>query len=509
MRLIDKEMFELDLKETLKSRLLLKTLFFSGILGLIGLLVLGVFTYNTANENFESLLAEKLEVVVSEVNDLDAANLSVSNLRNKLKSEVGENNSVYIINNQGEFVIGELNSSAKKSVDFSSKIQGNNSGILKYETNGKELLGVYEYNEEMGLYTLAVEDLSHLASFNKDIIVTMIIGCIIAMALMGIGAIFVGNNITNPINKLVNILGSTEKGDFTAKVDFDDRDDELGVLGISFNNMVDKQSEVINRVKGAAQNVTDSSNKVATTIGENNQYIDSATSSITELSAGIEEISANSQVVSSSAQEMEETVSDGSQAIEEAINEMSSIRNTVEESAEVIKDLGAKSEEIGEIIELITNIAEQTNLLALNAAIEAARAGEHGRGFAVVAEEIQSLAEQTAGATEDIAGLIKETQEGSQEAITSIEKGTEEVAVGERVIEKAGNAFEEMNQAIEETTRQIEDTSAATQEMASGADEVVTFTENISEMSEGIADTSDELAREAKELKELVDRFKG
>ncbi|SJZ89118.1 methyl-accepting chemotaxis protein [Selenihalanaerobacter shriftii] len=513
MRLINKEMFDIDVERTLKSRLLLKTLIFSGILGLIGLLLLGVFTYNTATDGLQKLSTEKLETISNELNYyFNEVNMSQEELIKNLddldakEKKYFQNGTgqIYIIDKQGKVLYGK-SSDSLKLIDH---IQENKTSRLEYEVNNNNMMATYEYNSDLGWYIIVADQISNMTRFNKDVAWTMIITCLVAMALMGTGAIFVTNNITGPINQLVDILNKTEQGDLTAQVSFAYREDELGVLGTTFNNMIDKQGDIINRVKVAAQTVSSSSEDLSTTIDESNQYIGTTTSNITELSASIEEIASNTEMVSSSAERMNTTVDNGSKSIEQAVTEMESIRNMVEESAGIIGNLGEKTKEIEKIINLINNIAEQTNLLALNATIEAARAGEHGRGFAVVAEEIQNLAEETSNATKDIAQLISETQKGSAEAITAIEEGTKEVAVGEEVITKAGNAFEEINEAISETSFQIRDASAAAQQMAVGADQVVDSTENIADMSEEMKETSESLAEEATDLKGLVDQFK-
>lgn len=95
-------------------------------------------------------------------------------------------------------------------------------------------------------------------------------------------------------------------------------------------------------------------------------------------------------------------------AIHEAMAQMNEIDETIREASGIVQKLGERSQEIGDIVSMITDIANQTNLLALNAAIEAARAGEHGRGFAVVAEEIRKLAEQSAHSAKKIAEMITE-----------------------------------------------------------------------------------------------------
>jgi methyl-accepting chemotaxis protein len=100
----------------------------------------------------------------------------------------------------------------------------------------------------------------------------------------------------------------------------------------------------------------------------------------------------------------------GTSAVDEVVAGMERIKRAVEDSAVRVADLGAKSGQIGAIVETIDDIAAQTNLLALNAAIEAARAGEMGKGFAVVADEVRKLAERSGRATKEIASLIAEVQ---------------------------------------------------------------------------------------------------
>ena len=127
----------------------------------------------------------------------------------------------------------------------------------------------------------------------------------------------------------------------------------------------------------------------------------------------------------------------------------------MEQSSKVVGSLGARSQEIGQIVDTISGIAGQTNLLALNAAIEAARAGEQGRGFAVVAEEVRKLAEQSQAAAKHIAELISHIQSDTEEAVKAMQEGNEEVQLGSGVVNKTGEIFAEIETMIREVNTQV------------------------------------------------------
>ncbi|MGO4276965.1 methyl-accepting chemotaxis protein, partial [Paenibacillus sp. TAF58] len=113
-----------------------------------------------------------------------------------------------------------------------------------------------------------------------------------------------------------------------------------------------------------------------------------------------------------------------------------------------MKKLGENSNEVGKIINVITDIASQTNLLALNAAIEAARAGEHGKGFAVVAYQVRMLADQTGMSAKQISRLVANNQYETQKAIQSMEMNAKEVTEGKVIIHEAGKSFRDIQEAV-------------------------------------------------------------
>jgi methyl-accepting chemotaxis protein len=220
---------------------------------------------------------------------------------------------------------------------------------------------------------------------------------------------------------------------------------------------------------------------------------------------------------------------EGVQAAERAGAEMSGVRESTAAVSDVLRDLDAKSQEIGGIVETITGIAGQTNLLALNAAIEAARAGEQGRGFAVVAEEVRKLAEESQRAAGTIAGLIHEIQEATHRTVETVDDGARRTLEGVETVSRVQEAFVSIGRGVDDAAERISRIAALSQQVASSTLRVrddIASAASVAEQSasavdgaraesarslesaELIAGEAQRLQSGADELLELVSRFR-
>ncbi len=195
---------------------------------------------------------------------------------------------------------------------------------------------------------------------------------------------------------------------------------------------------------------------------------------------------------------------EGTAAVRQTIEAMAAIRETVRQTATEVEDLGRQGSQIGAIVQVIDDIAAQTNLLALNAAIEAARAGEQGRGFAVVAENVRSLAERTAVATKEIAGLISAVQGGTQRAVRAMETSMANVEEGAARAERAGAALDRIVAGATAVREEIGRISEAARSVDQSVEAVVTILERLAALATQSAERAAQMTAAADRARSAV-----
>jgi len=319
---------------------------------------------------------------------------------------------------------------------------------------------------------------------------------------------------------LLDEMGDLADGDLTVRAEV--RENITGAIADSINYTIDSLRDLVTGINRASEQVNTATGQAqATSVSllsaaeKQSSQITETTEAVNNMTRSILQVSTNASQASQVAQRSLQAATQGSQAVQNTIAGMNGIREQIQETSKRIKRLGESSQEIGEIVELISDITEQTNILALNAAIQAASAGEAGRGFTVVAEEVQRLAERSSEATKQIGAIVKTIQTDTHSAVAAMEKSTEGVVEGARLSDAAGKALTEIETVSNSLARLIQSISTATEAQTQVASTVTKNMQQIQEITsqttEGTkltAESVGQLTKLAEELRDSVAGFK-
>ena len=321
--------------------------------------------------------------------------------------------------------------------------------------------------------------------------------------------------ISLPISRLAGQAMRVAEGDMSIEID-QFTDDEVGRLGGAFRMMIDNLKGVLIRISDSSALVSSAATQL---LAEAKQMADDSYKVVSQagtMATASEEMAATSGEIARSCVSATEisgranrAAETGAAVIKTTVEGMNRIAQHVKETAVTVDGLGARSDQIGNIVGTIEDIADQTNLLALNAAIEAARAGEQGRGFAVVADEVRALAERTTRATREISDMIKTIQLETRTAVATMEEGVQEVARGTEDAAQSGQALEEILNQIGSVSLQVSKIATAAEEQTATTNLI---SQNIGEINEAVHDTArgaNETASAAERLAELSQDLRG
>ncbi len=340
---------------------------------------------------------------------------------------------------------------------------------------------------------------------------TAIVQSILIVAIALIVSIFLAlvaaGILRNQVHHVRRVTDALAEGDFTVECGLESRD-ELGQMGKSLDKATAELRQTMARVAGSAIQVAESSQSLA--------------AGREQVVASTRDVSAKADMVNASASEVSRNLTDVSRGSEEMTASIREIAHSTTEAARVgqqaveaasaandqIARLGVSSQEIGNVVKVITSIAEQTNLLALNATIEAARAGEAGKGFAVVAGEVGELARETAKATEDIARRVDAIQGDAQGAVTVIGQIAEIVQSINEFQSTIASAIEEQTATTNEMGRNVADAAGGAENIAGGISSVAESAVTSVQVLDKVSDAVNELNQLSADLTERVSSFR-
>jgi methyl-accepting chemotaxis protein len=383
----------------------------------------------------------------------------------------------------------------------------------------------------------------------KQLVVSISIGAL-SIILVIAAAFFISRLLTKPLKVIARQLKEISEGagDLTKQLYVRSKD-EIGDVALYFNQMVGNLRTMMRQIRQASVHVavsseqltassrqtSDATEQVATVMLEVSTATEKQTFDLNnnfmimnQMSSEIQRIKESFQEVSRSSEISSELSATGKEIMQNAVSQMENVLLSFQKVSAAMEKLGSRSNQIEQVVAIMSEISSRTNLLALNASIEAARAGEYGKGFAVVASEVKKLAEQSNKYNSQIEELIQDVQKETNNAISFMRESNEELEQGVVMTGSAGQSFGQILDSVHRVAGQVQQIYTAVQYIASGAEdvnrsveqtltsneEVAAGTQTVSAASqeqlaamEEIAASAAALARMSIELQELVGKF--
>jgi methyl-accepting chemotaxis protein len=351
------------------------------------------------------------------------------------------------------------------------------------------------------------EETDGMNAANRSMNLTMAIATLVALGIGIFVAIFLSRGISGATQAVLVQAEAIAAGDLTRDDLTVHSQDELGDLTIAINKMSGSLKRMILAIAESALQVSSASEELNTTSQQITANSEETSAQADVVAKAVQAVSQNLQTVATGAEQMGVSIKEIAKNATEAAKVATSAVRVAETTTATVSKLGDSSNEIGQVIKVITSIAQQTNLLALNATIEAARAGEAGKGFAVVANEVKELAKETAKATEDISRKIEAIQTDTKAAMDAIASISGVINQINDISSTIATAVEEQNATTNEMSRNVSDAAHGSGEIASNISGVAEAAQGTTRGASDTQKASQQLVETAAELRRLVERF--
>nr|WP_193073629.1 methyl-accepting chemotaxis protein [Pseudomonas sp. FME51] len=434
----------------------------------------------------------------------------------------------FLVSGDGQVLVTPQQDQLMKNLGeiYSGDVPRIESGLQPVQLDGRQRLlsftpiaGLPSVDWYIGLSIDRDKAYAPLSQFRTSAIIAMLIAVLAIAVLLSLLIKVLMRPLQNMGRAMADIAEG--EGDLTRRLAVESRD-EFGALSASFNQFVERIHASISEVASATRQVHDLAVRVMTSSNasiagsdEQSARTESVAAAINELGAAAQEIARNAADASNQASTASEHADEGKQVMERTIQAMSALSTSINTSREQIETLNTSTEDIGHILDVIKGISAQTNLLALNAAIEAARAGDAGRGFAVVADEVRNLAHRTQESAEEIHRMITTLQQGSHDAVDTMQASQASSTESVSVANQAGEQLNTVMQRIGEIDAMNQSVAAATEEQTTVVEALNMDISQINLLNQkGVANLQetlgdcDALSHQATRLKQLVESFK-
>ncbi|KJV34345.1 hypothetical protein VI06_00515 [Aquitalea magnusonii] len=334
--------------------------------------------------------------------------------------------------------------------------------------------------------------------------IAVIAACLLGCALLG-GSLF--RHIRSSLLGMRDVMFNVREAlDFRLRVKVM-RQDEVGETAMAFNALLQQLQDSFQDIRRSVESVDQAIEGMASNTTQIARSSELQSEAAAAMAAAIEEMTVSINHVSDRALEANQqtsaagdTASQGGQVILATVSGITAVSESIRQAAAQVASLRQDSQTVATVMNIIKEIAEQTNLLALNAAIEAARAGEMGRGFAVVADEVRKLAERTAKSTTEISTVISQMQQGTQDAVGSMERVVERANQEADAARGANSAIERIQDNTQHARELVHDISHSISEQTSTSTTIAQRVEQIAQMAEENSSAASSSADAAREL---------
>lgn len=456
---------------------------------------------NTAEEQYKTLTAN-----IDQIKSLDKTNLQKLNqFESTLDryNEIAKDIVVSFISGSADFNVIQ-----EKSKEKSELFQRLNENLDQYKSQSDR-----EYVE-------LAENAK--ARSESTILQSIVIAVVLTLIVVALG-FFIGKVIRQAAQDAAETLGELAQGDGDLKSKLNvTSEDEIGQMAKNFNSFMEVLRSAISDVMAVVQPLLDNSTRLIQRmeIAESSMHKQSEDSemvkqSMEEMNQSVNEISGSANEAAVATENAEQEARQSLDILSRSMAVSQALNNEIKGASSVIHKLAEDTQNVNQILDVITSIAEQTNLLALNAAIEAARAGEQGRGFAVVADEVRELASRTSKSTTEIRELLNALTDAATASVESMESASAQAERNEQYAAQTGESVDKIAKHINTIHGLNTQIATATEQQTSVANTVMV---NVTDMNksigsslealDGIRDVSKSLHTLSDDLLEAASKFK-